>query len=144
MRAVIQRVKHATVEVDQKTVGMIHHGLLVYLGIGVNDTLDMIPKMAEKLLNLRVFEDQAGKMNLSVEDHKGSLMIISQFTLYGNATKGNRPSFTEAMPLKDAEDLYQSMLKYLGDKIHVAHGVFGAHMTIHQVNDGPVTIIYEI
>lgn len=144
MKAVIQRVKHATVEVDQKTVGLIEEGLIVYLGIGHDDTSDMIPKMAEKLLNLRIFEDNEGKMNLSVLDKKGSLMVISQFTLYGDATKGNRPSFTQAMPLKDAELLYESMLNYLRPKIDISYGIFGAHMIINQINDGPVTIIYEI
>ena len=144
MRAVIQRVDHAKVYVDDQCVGQIDQGLLVYLGIAAQDHENMIEKMGDKLLNLRVFEDEQGKMNLSVLDVGGSVMVISQFTLYGDAKKGNRPSFTQAMPLDQALPFYEGLIAYLAKKINVKYGVFGAHMKIDAINNGPVTIIYEI
>lgn len=145
MKFVAQRVSKASLTVDTKPVSDIGHGLVVYFGVKVGDTKAQAEKCAEKIAHLRVFEDDAGKMNLSVGDVGGEVLLVSQFTLYGDARKGNRPSFIEAERPEPADVLYRyaaERLQALG--IPVKRGIFGAHMVIDQVNDGPVTIIYEI
>ena len=145
MKFVAQRVSKASLTVDTKPVSDIGHGLVVYFGVKVGDTKAQAEKCAEKIAHLRVFEDDAGKMNLSVGAVRGEVLLVSQFTLYGDARKGNRPSFIEAERPEPADALYRyaaERLQALG--IPVKRGVFGAHMVIDQVNDGPVTIIYEI
>ena len=145
MKFVAQRVSQASLTVDAKPVSDIGRGLVVYFGVKTGDTEQQAVKCAEKIAHLRVFEDDAGKMNLSVKDVGGEVLFVSQFTLYGDARKGNRPSFIEAERPERADKLYL----YAADKLReqgvsVKLGVFGAHMVIDQVNDGPVTIIYEI
>lgn len=145
MKFVAQRVSQASLTVDAKPVSDIGRGLVVYFGVKTGDTEQQAVKCAEKIAHLRVFEDDAGKMNLSVKDVGGEVLFVSQFTLYGDARKGNRPSFIEAERPERADKLYL----YAADKLHeqgipVKLGVFGAHMVIDQINDGPVTIIYEI
>lgn len=144
MRAVVQRVRSARVEVDGEVTGAIGRGLLVLLGVGQGDTDKQAAWLAEKIAGLRIFEDADGKMNLSVQDIGGSVLVVSQFTLYGDCRKGRRPSFTEAAPPDVADRLYQvfvSHLRALG--VPVETGVFQAHMDVHLVNEGPVTIIVE-
>ena len=145
MKFVAQRVSKALLTVDAKPVSDIGRGLVVYFGVKTGDTEQQAVKCAEKIAHLRVFEDDAGKMNLSVKDVGGEVLFVSQFTLYGDARKGNRPSFIEAERPEPADKLYL----YAADKLReqgvsVKLGVFGAHMVIDQINDGPVTIIYEI
>ena len=145
MKFVAQRVSQASLTVDAKPVSDIGRGLVVYFGVKTGDTEQQAVKCAEKIAHLRVFEDYAGKMNLSVKDIGGEVLFVSQFTLYGDARKGNRPSFIEAERPEPADKLYL----YAADKLReqgipVKLGVFGAHMVIDQINDGPVTIIYEI
>ena len=145
MKFVSQRVSQASLTVDAKPVSDIGRGLVVYFGVKTGDTEQQAVKCAEKIAHLRVFEDDAGKMNLSVKDVGGEVLFVSQFTLYGDARKGNRPSFIEAERPERADKLYL----YAADKLReqgvsVKLGVFGAHMVIDQINDGPVTIIYEI
>lgn len=145
MKFVAQRVSQASLTVDAKPVSDIGRGLVVYFGVKTGDTEQQAVKCAEKIAHLRVFEDDAGKMNLSVKDIGGEVLFVSQFTLYGDARKGNRPSFIEAERPEPADKLYL----YAADKLReqgipVKLGVFGAHMVIDQINDGPVTIIYEI
>ncbi|MDY0295625.1 MAG: D-aminoacyl-tRNA deacylase [Acholeplasmataceae bacterium] len=144
MRAVVQRVKEASVTVDQKIVGSIKQGYLVYLGIHVDDTEDKAIKLAQKIHTLRVFEDQEGKMNLSLEQVSGSILAISQFTLYGDTKGNNRPSFITAARPEKAEPLYALFCSTLKPYHQVEKGVFGADMNVSSVNDGPVTIIIEI
>lgn len=145
MKFVAQRVSQASLTVDAKPVSDIGRGLVVYFGVKTGDTEQQAVKCAEKIAHLRVFEDDADKMNLSVKDVGGEVLFVSQFTLYGDARKGNRPSFIEAERPERADKLYL----YAADKLReqgipVKLGVFGAHMVIDQINDGPVTIIYEI
>ena len=145
MKFVAQRVSQASLTVDAKPVSDIGRGLVVYFGVKTGDTEQQAVKCAEKIAHLRVFEDDAGKMNLSVKDVGGEVLFVSQFTLYGDARKGNRPSFIEAERPERADKLYL----YAADKLReqgvsVKLGVFGARMVIDQINDGPVTIIYEI
>ena len=145
MKFVAQRVSQASLTVDAKPVSDIGRGLVVYFGVKTGDTEQQAVKCAEKIAHLRVFEDDAGKMNLSVKDVGGEVLFVSQFTLYGDVRKGNRPSFIEAERPERADKLYL----YAADKLReqgipVKLGVFGAHMVIDQINDGPVTIIYEI
>ena len=145
MKFVAQRVSRALLTVDEKPVSEIGRGLVVYFGVKTGDTQAQAVKCAEKIAHLRVFEDDAGKMNLSVRDVGGEVLLVSQFTLYGDAKKGNRPSFTEAERPEQANALYLAAAEALrGQGVRVRLGVFGAHMFIEQVNDGPVTIIYEI
>ena len=145
MKAVIQRVTRATVRVDGQTVGAIERGLLVLLGIGKTDTPATADWLINKLLTLRIFPDDAGKMNRSVTDITGGLLIVSQFTLYGVLEKGTRPSFSDAMPPADAEILYNDFMARLraATNLSVATGRFAAMMAVELVNDGPVTIIVE-
>ncbi len=145
MKAVIQRVKRTALSVDGNLISEIPFGLAVYLGIKCGDTEDMTGVMAGKISRLRIFEDADGKMNLSVKDVKGEILLISQFTLYGDCSHGNRPSFTEAERPEVAEKLYISTAEKLRELgLTVKTGVFGADMKIEQYNDGPVTVIYEI
>lgn len=140
MRACIQRVKEASVQVDGKVVGKIGPGLLVLFGVRQGDSVDQIPWMASKILNLRIFRDEEGKMNRSVQEVGGEILVVSQFTLYGDCSKGRRPSFVEAMNGPEAEDLYNQFVKQLGP---VQTGVFGASMEVQLTNDGPVTLLVE-
>lgn len=145
MKAVVQRVGHTTLSVDGKLISEIGFGLAVYFGVKVGDTEDMTDVMAKKIAALRIFEDDNGKMNLSVRDVGGEILLISQFTLYGDCSHGNRPSFTLAERPEKAEPLYRLTAEKLrAYGISVKTGVFGADMKIEQYNDGPVTIIYEI
>ena len=144
MRAVIQRVKRATVTVGGEVVGEIGAGWLVLLGVAPDDTQKQVEWLADKIANLRAFEDDAGKMNRSVQDVNGSVLAVSQFTLYGDCRKGRRPSFTGAAPPAIAELLYESFivaLRMFG--IPVATGRFGADMLVELANDGPVTFTLD-
>ena len=145
MRLLIQRVTNASVEVDEKIIGEIDKGFLVFLGITHTDTEEIADYLVNKLLNLRVFEDQNEKMNLSLKDIKGQLLIISQFTLYADTKKsGNRPSFTDAAKPEDANKLYEYFIAKCKEKgIYTQNGEFAAHMKVELLNDGPVTIMLE-
>ena len=146
MRAIIQRVQHASVTVDQQITGQIQQGILILLGAGHDDSADDLQYILDKTVNLRIFPDQGGKMNLSLLDIKGDLLIVSQFTLYGDARKGRRPSFIQAMHPEPAEALYQSFInkaKQIEGLGMVASGVFGADMKVSLLNDGPVTIMLD-
>lgn len=146
MKIVVQRVLNAAVHVNGSSVGHIEQGLVVLLGIKDGDHTDQIPKAIQKIINMRIFNDDEGKMNRSLLHMNGQLLIVSQFTLYGNAQKGNRPSFISAAPPHLSEPLYQQFVSAAIDSIgpgKVATGVFGADMQLSLVNDGPVTIIWE-
>lgn len=144
MRTVVQRVSEAKVVVDDQIVGTIKKGLVVLLGIAPNDGDSEVKWMTEKLCNLRIFNDQAGKMNRSLLDIDGEMLVISQFTLFGNCTKGRRPNFMSAAKPALAEPLFNSCVKALRNKgIKVETGVFGANMQLSLCNDGPVTLIIE-
>ena len=144
MKLVIQRVKNAKVDVNEKTVGSIKNGFLVFLGITHNDNKETANYLVKKLCNLRVFEDKNGKMNLGLKEINGELLIVSQFTLYGDCSNGNRPSFTEAAKPDFAEELYEYFCKKCMEyEIHVEKGIFGADMKVSLLNDGPVTILME-
>ena len=144
MRLVIQRVLQAEVQVDHNTVGKINKGLLVFVGAGQDDTKEIADKYLKKLLGLRIFEDSEGKTNLSLKDVDGELLIVSQFTLYANCKKGNRPSFIEAGAPQMAEELYEYMIQEASKSVPVVqHGIFGADMKVSLINDGPFTIILD-
>ena len=145
MKAVVQRVSRAAVRVDGETVGQIQRGLLVLLGIGKGDTESDAEWMINKLLNLRVFPDDADKMNRSVADIGGGILVVSQFTLYGDVRKGMRPSFSDAMPPAEAERFYGDFMTKLrkATSLTVAEGKFAAMMDVELVNAGPVTIILD-
>lgn len=144
MKFVAQRVAFAALCVSGELVSEIGRGLVVYLGVKADDNEKQAEKAMEKVALLRVFEDEAGKMNLSVRDVEGEVLLVSQFTLYGDARKGNRPSFSEAERPERADALYEHAVSYLRSLgVPVKTGVFGADMQIEQHNDGPVTIIYE-
>ena len=144
MRAVVQRVISSRVEVDGKVVGEIRKGFNVLLGISREDTLKDMSYMDEKLKGLRVFEDEAGKMNLSLQEVGGEILLISQFTLYGDARKGRRPSFIDAAAGEEAEKIYETMVRNLrGSGLTVETGTFGAKMNVLIENDGPVTILLD-
>ena len=144
MRLVIQRVTRAQVDIDGKTVGKIDKGFMVLIGITHNDTEQTADYLASKLCNLRVFEDENGKMNLSLKEVGGSLLLISQFTLYADCNGGNRPAFIDAARPDVAEPLYEYFCKKCAEKdIVVQKGIFGADMKVSLLNDGPVTIIME-
>lgn len=144
MKFVAQRVASAALCVSGELVSEIGRGLVVYLGVKAGDNEKQAEKAMEKVALLRVFEDEAGKMNLSVRDVQGEVLLVSQFTLYGDAKKGNRPSFSEAERPERADALYEHAVSYLRSLgVPVQTGVFGADMQIEQHNDGPVTIIYE-
>ena len=144
MKIVIQRVKYSNVKVDNKIVGKIDNGFMVLLGVGPEDTKEQADYLVQKLVKLRVFEDENGKMNLSIKDIKGELLIISQFTLYADCSGGNRPSFSNAAKPDKASELYEYFIKKCMEyDIKVEHGIFGADMKVELLNDGPVTIILE-
>lgn len=144
MKLVIQRVKEAKVKVKNEIVGKINKGYLVLLGVTHTDTKEIADYLTKKLCNLRVFEDENGKMNLNIKQVNGELLIVSQFTLYGDCTEGNRPSFTNAAKPDIAKDLYEYFCEKCKERsIHVEKGIFGADMKVSLLNDGPVTIIME-
>ena len=144
MRLVIQRVLHAEVQVDGNTIGKIGKGLLVFVGAGQDDTKEIADKYLRKLLGLRIFEDENGKTNLSLKDVDGELLIVSQFTLYANCKKGNRPSFIEAGEPHMAEALYEYMIVEAKKSVPVVeHGEVGADMKVSLLNDGPFTVILD-
>lgn len=144
MRAVIQRVTSARVMVDGRVTGEIDAGLVVLLGVGVNDADDVPAAMAEKIVHLRIFSDENGKMNRSLKESGGAMLAISQFTLYGDTRGGRRPSFIGAAPAGKGKELYEEFVRaveFLG--VRVATGIFQAHMSVELVNDGPVTILVD-
>ena len=144
MKLVVQRVKNAKVEVDEKTVGSINQGFLVLLGVTHTDTKAEADYLVKKLCNLRVFEDENGKMNLGLKDVEGELLIVSQFTLYADCSQGNRPSFINAAKPDVANELYEYFCEKCKEQnIKVEKGIFGADMKVSLLNDGPVTIILE-
>ncbi|GER88165.1 D-aminoacyl-tRNA deacylase [Dictyobacter vulcani] len=144
MRAVVQRVSRASVVVDDQIVGSIGRGFLVLLGIGPEDGEPQVKQLVDKLAYLRVFEDDAGKMNLSVLDIQGEVLVVSQFTLYADIRKGRRPSFTAAAPPSLAEPLVARFKDSIAAHgLQVSGGIFGAHMEVSLVNDGPVTILMD-
>lgn len=144
MRCVLQRVKTGEVRVDNKCIGKIGKGILLYVAIGHNDTREQLLWMADKCSNLRIFDDGDGKMNHSVSDIEGGVLIISQFTLYGDCKKGRRPSYSNSAPADKARELYNEFVKEM-QKRHkeIATGEFQAMMDVDYVNDGPVTLILE-
>ena len=144
MRCVVQRVTEAAVRIDGELVGQAGKGFLLLIGVEVGDTAEDMDYIARKVPNLRIFEDENGKMNLSVKDEGGEILLISQFTLYGDCTHGNRPSFIAAARPETAQPLYEIVKEELiGYGIPVCTGVFGADMKIEQYNDGPVSILIE-
>lgn len=144
MRLVVQRVAYSSCEIDGKISGKSDKGYMVLVGMGPNDNEAIVEKMAQKLIKLRVFEDEAGKMNKSIVDIGGNILSISQFTLYADCTGGNRPSFSGAMEPCEAKRLYLYFNEYLRKQnMHVEEGIFGADMKITLLNDGPITIILD-
>lgn len=143
MRAVVQRVKHSSVSVDGEIVGSIQKGFNVLLGVEKGDTESDLKYIGDKLLNLRIFEDEDEKMNLSILDTKGQMLIISQFTLLGDCRKGRRPSFIEAARPEQANALYEKLVAYLKEYVKVETGVFQADMEVNICNDGPVTVLLD-
>lgn len=144
MRAVVQRVKSARVSVDGKTRGEIHHGLLVFLGVGREDGPQDADYLATKISGLRIFSDSSGKFDLSVRDVQGRVLVVSQFTLYGDCRKGRRPSFTDAAPPEVAQALYEHFIERIRQQgLSVESGTFQALMEVHLINDGPVTILLD-
>lgn len=144
MRMVIQRVKHASVTVDGEITGKIGQGFLVLLGIGPDDTEEIVEKMADKMMRLRIFSDENDKINRSLSDVDGELLLVSQFTLYADCRKGNRPSFVRAAPPAQAEALYEYCKAYCRRTIPVVEsGIFGADMQVELLNDGPFTVVLD-
>ena len=144
MKFVIQRCQEARVSVDGKTVGAIEKGLMVLIGVGKDDTTDVVDKYLKKLLQLRIFEDENGKTNRSLMDIGGQLLLVSQFTLYANCRHGNRPGFTDAGDPQKAKELYEYLIERAKEQVSVVEqGIFGADMKVSLVNDGPFTIILD-
>lgn len=146
MRVVVQRVKKSKVSVNSKIVGEISKGLLALVGIGKNDDLEDIKWTANKMVNLRIFEDDKGKMNLSLLDIQGELLLVSQFTLFGDCRRGRRPSFTEAAEPSMAKKIFEKLVEYIKNEypnLKIETGVFQEHMEVELVNDGPVTILLD-
>lgn len=144
MKVVVQRVKEASVIVDERTVGTIKQGILVLLGIHKADHEEKIPWLINKLINLRIFSDENDKMNLSVQDISGGVLVVSQFTLYGNCNNGRRPDFVESARPELAKPLYDTFVAQLRKEVPLVQtGEFGAYMQLHLINDGPVTFILE-
>ena len=145
MRALIQRVLEAKVVVDGETTGEIQHGLLVFLGIGRDDTLATGQKLIDKILKYRIFDDEQGKMGWNVSQANGGILLVSQFTLMAQTQKGLRPDFGPAMPPSDAKALYEQLVEYTRSQFeNVQTGIFAADMKVHLINDGPVTFNLEI
>lgn len=144
MKVLIQKVKYAEVKVDGKSVGKINKGLLAFLGVGHNDDEIIADKLVKKMINLRIFEDENNKMNKSLKDVNGELLIVSQFTLYADCRHGNRPSFTDACEPSKANELYEYFKrKCIEFGFNVESGIFGADMKVELLNDGPVTIMLD-
>lgn len=144
MRVVVQRVKSSKVEIDGKIVGTIGNGLNVLIGISKDDTIEDVKFLKDKILNLRIFEDEDNKMNKSLLEVNGELLLVSQFTLYGDCRKGRRPNFMEALSGEEAEKLYNEFISQCKDAIpEVQTGVFGADMCVYIENDGPVTLMID-
>ena len=143
MKFVVQRVTEASVAVDGKTIGKIGKGFLVLIGVSDSDTKEIADKMVKKLLGLRIFDDENDKINLSLTDVGGELLLISQFTLYANCKKGYRPSFTEAGKPDMANEMYEYIIEKCCEQFHVETGKFGADMKVSLLNDGPFTIILD-
>jgi D-tyrosyl-tRNA(Tyr) deacylase len=144
MRSAVQRVKKASVKVQGNIMGSISSGLLVFLGVGKDDTQADLNWMVKKLVDLRIFEDTHGKMNYSIKDISGEILLVSQFTLYGDCRKGNRPSFSEAALPDTAEDMYNQVIEAIIQRgIKLETGIFGAEMEVELVNDGPVTFLLD-
>jgi len=144
MKTILQRVSSASVTVDGRVIGSINQGYVVFLGVGKDDTRDQIDKMVNKIRKLRIFPDENEKINLSIEDINGEILVISQFTLYADCKKGNRPSFTNAGSPGLAEELYDYFIETSRKNFtKVEHGEFGARMTVKLVNEGPFTVILE-
>jgi len=144
LRAVVQRVKESQVKVDDEVIGSIDEGLLIFLGIGNEDSMDDIDYLIDKIINLRIFEDVEGKMNLSALDLEKDIMIVSQFTLYGDCRKGRRPSFFDAAPPDKAERLYDVFVSKMNDyDLNIETGEFQAMMDVDLINDGPVTLLID-
>ncbi len=143
MRVLLQRVSEAKVEVDHQVIASIGHGLLLFLGIHVQDDFSNVEYLVDKIVNLRIFSDSEGKMNLSLLDVGGAVLLVSQFTLYGDCQTGRRPSFIQGAKASLAEPLYESFIKELKKKCSVETGKFGANMQVSLVNDGPVTLFLE-
>ena len=143
MKVVIQRVSHASCTVDGEIIGQIQDGLLLLVGFSREDDASVLPKMIRKIVNMRIFGDEEGKLNRSVLDIKGEVLSISQFTLYASCKKGNRPSFIEAAPAEQARMLYDQFNALLEQEVPVQKGVFQADMKIDLLNDGPITIVLD-
>lgn len=143
MRVLVQRSQESYVKVSHKIVGKIDKGYVLLVGFTIGDTKEVVDKMIKKILNLRIFDDQNGVMNESILEHNGSVLSISQFTLYADAKKGNRPNYIHALNSKEAEILYNYFNKELGKYIEVSTGIFGSEMEVHIINDGPITIMLE-
>ena len=144
MRAVVQRVSRARVSVEEKISGEIGAGLVVLLAVGANDSAEVAAPFAEKIVNLRIFNDEQGKMNRSLLDTGGAMLAISQFTLYGDARGGRRPSFIQAAPAERGKEIYEAFVRAVDSLgVRVATGVFQTHMAVELVNDGPVTILLD-
>ena len=144
MKVLVQRVLEAKVEVNNKIVGSINKGLLLFVGFTNTDTSKEIDYLVNKVINLRIFDDENGVMNKSILDVKGSILSVSQFTLYADSSKGNRPSYINAMPGEQSIKLYEEFNAKLKDKnIHIETGIFGADMKVSLINDGPITIMLE-
>ena len=143
MRLLVQRSLNSNVTVDKKIVGSIEKGLVVFVGIKTDDKVEDIDYLINKLLNLRIFEDENNVMNNSILDTNGSILSISQFTLYADTKKGNRPSYVDAMKYEDANKMYELFNEKLKEHIKVETGIFGADMKVNIINDGPVTILLE-
>ena len=145
MRIVLQRVRYATVSVEGKMVAAIDRGITLLIGIAQDDRADLFPGIAKKLVELRIFEDEGGKMNLSLRDIEGEILAVPQFTLYGDIRKGRRPSFTAAAPPEQAAPLFDAFVEALEvERISVRTGIFGAKMAVELLNDGPVTFILDL
>jgi len=144
MRIVIQRVKSAKVEVGSKLIGSIGKGMLIFLGVGAEDNYEIADKYIDKILKMRIFSDENGKTNLSLQDVNGQMLVVSQFTLYADCRRGNRPDFVNAAPAGHAKDIYEYFLKTVKDRLgDVQAGEFGADMLVSLENDGPFTIVLD-
>lgn len=144
MKALIQRVKNASVKVDGELIGEIGHGILILLGVEKTDTPELADKLLQKILKYRIFSDEAGKMNLSVNQIKGSLLVVSQFTLVADTQKGTRPGFSRGASPQLGEALYDYFCTQSAEQIETQTGVFGADMQVSLLNDGPVTFLLEV